>query len=261
MKAGCSLALLLCALLAGCSWYDVNVYKHPNPYTEPAVTVVAVAPFLFTEKTVDLQYPFDLNGLETADGRYLKFSVDIAQQFAQELAQFQGFTVIPPADVVTAWKAGIREGEEMNPLAGAEGARALARKLKADAIVVAEVRSYDPYEYPRLELAWQMLYVGERRTGEAEIRRLERMGAGRPFPLGTDLARYPLYAADDVVDCQNDMTRRELKHYASGLTDEATGYASEEEMIRKEPWPRYFRFASWLALQRAFEYEQVREKK
>ena len=252
--------LLLCLLaLSGCRYGGpADPYAYENPYTDPEIKRVGVAPFLFSEKSLGEKYDFDLTGFETAGGRYVLYSEEIGRAFAQELAQFEGFEVTPPAVIVAEWQKSIREGNELNPLAAPDQARALAKRLRLDAIVVGEIRSYDPYEYPRLEIAWQLLYVGRRRGVQADIRALERQGSGRPFPLGNDLAKLPLYYGDLVIDSRNQRTRRELDYYARGLTDEGTGFETSEEMIRKRAWPDFFRFASWFALMEAFEFERAR---
>jgi hypothetical protein len=255
-----ALAMIALGLVASaCQPVLVDVHDVDNPYAEPVVKRVAVAPFLFSEKTLGLSYDFELKGSETRDGRYVLFSADIGQQFAQELAMFNGFEVIPPADVIAAWSASARNGKELNPLADAASARALCRVLKADAIVVGEVRSYDPYEYPRMELHWQLLYAGERAGNAGEdMLAWERRGQAGPFPIDSDPARRPLYVCNLVIDSQEARTRRELTYYARSLKATETGFKDSEEMIRKQPWPMYFRFASWLTLMDAFHYERNR---
>lgn len=249
-------ALCVCMFVASCQPRLIDVHNFDNPYVEPRVQRIAVAPFLFGERTLGHHYDFDVRGCETADGRYLAYSIDIGQAFAQELAMFNGFLVIPPAEVVEAWRSSARTGKELNPLASFAGARALCRILKADAIVVGEVRSYAPYEYPRIELSWQLLYAGGPGAPADDMLDYERRG--QPGPLAADAARTPLYACNLVVDSREARTRRELKYYSQGLKATETGFIDSEEMIRKHAWPMYFRFASWLTLMDAFAYERAR---
>ncbi|MCC6572770.1 MAG: hypothetical protein IT462_03175 [Planctomycetes bacterium] len=252
------LVAIAAVLGCGCTFFQVqrDVHNEDNPYCRDVVVKrIAIAPFVFGEKTENQRYDFDLKGTDLPDGRFVVFSAEIAREFGQELAQFRGFEVVPPADVMQAWQAG---GDDLNPLASAESARALARNLKADAIIVGEVRSYDPYDYPRLELAWQVLYATRHSPSAEEIRRIERHGTGRPFPLGADYSKYPLYAADEVIDSRDVKVNASLEDYASSLKTRGSGYENGAVAIRKRAWPDYFRFASWYALRGAFDFERAR---
>lgn len=262
MKAQTGVLWFLCGALcwiSACSAYyrPADNYRQPNPFKDPAVRRVAVAPFVFSEKTTEQRYDFDLKGAELSDGRFVVFSVDIARQFSEELALFEGFEVIAPAQVLEAWQQSLRDGDEQNPLLDAASARALARRLKADAIVVGEVRSYDPYEFPRLNLAWQLFYAGHRQAGADDIRELERRGIDGPLRMGHD-GNCPIFAGDEIIDCRHERVRASLERYGNGLRNDNTGYASREEAIRKRAWPDYFRFAAWYALTRAFDREIAR---
>ncbi|MCF6228275.1 MAG: hypothetical protein L3J82_06370 [Planctomycetes bacterium] len=249
--------ILVSLLLASCN-YTPRLYERPNPYVEPEITRVAIAPFLYSQSALELSYDFDLTGFDDGQGSYVMYSNDIGQQFAQEFTQFDGFEIVPPREVVSAWKNSIRQGEEHNPLLSAASARAIARVLKCDAIVVGEIRSFEGYEYPRLELHWQLLYSGKRQAGSSDIKDLERRGRGGMFPVGREAANVPLYIGNEVIDSNNAETRKQLQYYGKGLTIDYTGFESGEDMVRHKAWPLYFRFASWLALQRAFEYEDKR---
>jgi hypothetical protein len=253
----CVLGLMLAVVaISGCRWYLVDVYDTPNPYTDPEIRRVAVAPFLFSESVVGQHFEFDLRGFESADGRYRHISVDIARQFAQELSQFEGFRVIPPEDVLAAWSQSRRGGRELNPHSGRAAARALCRVLGADAIVVGEIRSFDPYDHPRLELAWELIHAGPVASGADDIVALERRGKAGEHSQRRD--EDVLFASSLVIDSREARTGTELRHYARSLDARQTGYADSEEMIRKRAWPLYFRFASWYALQEAFHHERHR---
>ncbi|MCH7854839.1 MAG: hypothetical protein IIB76_10965 [Proteobacteria bacterium] len=106
--------LLLCLLaLSGCRYGGpADPYAYENPYTDPEIKRVGVAPFLFSEKSLGEKYDFDLTGFETAGGRYVLYSEEIGRAFAQELAQFEGFEVTPPAEIVADCQMSIREGND-----------------------------------------------------------------------------------------------------------------------------------------------------
>lgn len=116
-------------LAAGCSW---NHGAKAPPPSFPRGMSIAVAPIL------NFSGSYDLDPVKAAD------------LLASELTDFDGIVVLPVSRVVAALMA---EGKEQ--VESPRHALEIARRVGADAIIVAGVTEYDPYT-PTVALAIQM---------------------------------------------------------------------------------------------------------
>ena len=116
-------------MLTGCSW---NRGHDAPPPTFPRGMTIAVAPIL------NFSGSYDFEPIKAAD------------LLASELTDFDGIVVLPVSRVVAAL---IAEGKEQ--VESPRHALEIARRVGADAIVVAGVTEYDPYT-PTVGLAIQL---------------------------------------------------------------------------------------------------------
>jgi hypothetical protein len=115
--------------LAGCSWTRKSLAPAP---TFPRGMSIAVAPIL------NFSGSFDLDPVKAAD------------LLASELTDFDGIVVLPVSRVVAALMA---EGRDQ--IESPRHALEIARRVGADAIIVAGITEYDPYT-PTVGLAIQL---------------------------------------------------------------------------------------------------------
>ena len=143
-------ALLLLAL-SGCGVESWKYKEYPaNPY--PDIHTVAVLP-VFNHST---QAAFD--------------GEEVGNILASELLKFPGFRVVRPA--------ALRAGGE-GPPRSVEDAVRLGRRLKVDAVLVAVVTDYDPYDPPRVAMAIQFLRTSNRAVSSADVDRLVQSSSWR----------------------------------------------------------------------------------
>ncbi len=84
-----------------------------------------------------------------------------------------------------------------NPIKNVEEAVRLARRAKADAIIVGEVSDFDPYMRPRLTLTLRLIATGNTETAAKAIAELTQWGVPRP---GTGAANGVVYVRQESFD-------------------------------------------------------------
>lgn len=148
-------------LAGGCSWNRGPIARPPS---FPRGMSIAVAPIL------NFSGSYDLDPIKAAD------------LLASELTDFDGIVVLPVSRVVAAL---IAEGKEQ--VESPRHALEIARRVGADAIIVAGVTEYDPYT-PTVALALQMYAdtPAARRFGLSESSDGENAGEEGPNSIDDD---------------------------------------------------------------------------
>ncbi len=221
-------ALLLSALLAqGCGLESVTYKAYPgNPY--PDIRHVVVLPFM--NRTLDPQANF----------------VEFSNIFASELLKFEGFRVVRPLQAAEA----AAPGEKIQSL---EDVLRFARRFKADAIVVADVTDYDPYDPPRIGISVQFLRTSARGLAAAEIDRIVQSSSWRRGPVGLsrDKAGHFIAAFEHVYDAHEERIRREIVAYAQAQDESDSPFPAEREFLAVQA--RYQQFVSNQVINHIFE--------
>jgi len=224
------LVLLLALSAGGCIG---ETYRAPAPNPFPGVKRVAVAPFL--NRSADLK----LDGKAVADA------------FASELLMHPGFQVFRPAEVAAA-----AEGLGIEPET-ADDYLEIARKLGADAIVVAAVTETRSYYPPRTTVALQLLVT--QRVDVPDTALEEHIRSARPLPLTLANAPNLSQQFETVCDGGDDNIRSEVKSYAAARVDSESPWQDGEGVLRaREPW---LRFVCALLVERVIDTEAARRRK
>lgn len=241
------------AAIQGCSG-PKDIYPQ-NPWAEePGIQVIAVAPFLVKpEIATTMHQSFASYSFTTSDGFEAHFSEEFAQVFANGLTEFPGITVISPERVMRAWADAVQNGEMTNPLSTREDALKIASRLKADAILLAEVLEWDPYD-GRLTLDWSLHATRTSTIRAVDVRTLENAGKGGLLKASKDRSNGAVFCQQFALDKEARRTQELLSEYAHSLAkDRSAGYPNAEDGIMGRPFPHLIRFASWVAMTSAYK--------
>ncbi len=194
-----SFGLLLWAIagLCGCGGRAAPEYGVERPLALPGYQrqtwAVAPAVNLSGQKAVD--------PLTQADVLYM------------QLQQVAGLTVIPVNRVVDVYTS-----LRVDQLKSEEQAQLMCELLDCDAIVVATVTAYDPFDPPKMGAALQLFRRGEKRLlSNADPRELIRRAA--PTTRGATPPPAGFIQVVGMFDAANGSTRAELMRYAAGRND------------------------------------------
>ncbi|MCD8138436.1 MAG: hypothetical protein LUE17_01420 [Planctomycetaceae bacterium] len=197
------LAFVLCALVSGCDearHVTAALGSSSKPYHEyledpvTLTTIKTVAVLPFADKAP--QPGFD--------------STAFANKLANELAAYGKVRVLYPRDILAAVERdnrnarrhnaqlrerialglatpdddGVDDGENSyrgfyNPIENYDEAVKLARRAKADAVIVGEVSDYDPYMRPRLSITMKLIATGSTDTAAQAIAEMTQWGIPR----------------------------------------------------------------------------------
>ncbi|RMF73432.1 MAG: hypothetical protein D6744_15615 [Planctomycetota bacterium] len=207
---------------AGCASRASEVGGHPAEVTEaPQVVVVAPA----------------LNLSNSADWDPLQFT----DLIASELQAQPGWFVIPVNRAVAQLQ---RMGKPT--IETAEDAEELARRLEADAVVVAAITEYDPYDPPRVSLILQLYTIEDARRprfdpvaasrGATESATVSDAAAAHPAPM------VQIQASLDAADVDTlELLRTYAAEHGGRRSPHDWRYASKSQR-------EFLRFCSWAAI-------------
>ncbi len=244
-----SLVVLFVFLSFGLSGCGGAVVYPGNPWREvPGIEHIAVAPFIVHESIAleeSQQFGYDI--FQSNDGRDIFYSIEVADHMAEELMNFPGIRVTTPGRVHDAWKnLEANSAVKANPMASEEQAITLGRSLKADAILVGKIEDWDPY-VPRLVLQWELYYTRPRTSNAQEVLEMERQGRLSPQFREKGL----IFKEQLSLDKESLETQKYLEIYGEAH-EETKPYESAAEAIYSRPYPRFIRFASWVAMRKAY---------
>ncbi|HXX94261.1 MAG TPA: hypothetical protein VEN81_11555 [Planctomycetota bacterium] len=217
-------------LLAGCGIESGKYKAYPaNPYTD--LNVVAVLPFINQTRETRL----DL--------------VEMANIMASELTKFEGFRVIRPIQFLAAAGGGNPGGAP----ASAEEAIRWGRGVKADAVLVAAITDYDPFEPPKVGISVQFFRVQGRSMSATDIDRIVQSASWRrgPLPMSREKAPNWIDAFETVYDAHEQRIRTELVAYSQAQMDTDSAFTREREFTAVQP--RYLQFVANQVINRLFE--------
>ena len=188
-RPGIPLCLLVALSVTACGLFSLGrrkaVDRIPNPL--PEIRKVAVAPVLATES-----FP----------GSDLK---RFGRTLAAELQHHEGFVVITPQQVANFVKSSGKTYKLP------EQARELAVDMKVDAILVAVINQFHPYEDPRVGLCVMMFFSKARSFSPLDITALERSGVEMKLRI-EDIGS--VVSVIEVVDASRRETRKALNKFA-----------------------------------------------
>jgi hypothetical protein len=216
-------------LMGGCV-FESTKYKSypPNPYAE--INVVAVLPFINQTRESRLD------------------TIEMANVLASELTKFEGFRVVRPLQFFPTAGGTTSPGVPSS----AEEAIRWGRGAKADAVLVAAVTDYDPFEPPKIGISVQFLRVQGRSISAADIDRIVQSASWRrgPLALGRDKAPNWIDAFEVVYDAHEERIRKELIAYSQAQMDTDSAFSREREFTAVQP--RFLQFVSNQVLNRLF---------
>ncbi len=212
----------LLLLASGCSVFESAKYKtYPwNPY--PDVENVAI--LLFTRAA---EPPID--------------AIEFGNIFASEMLKFGGFRVVRPQALRLALQ---EEGQSGTATSEADLVLRAARRLKADAAVLAEITDYDPYEPPRIAISVTLLRAAGRSLSDAQIDRMVRSPSWRrgPVALTREQAGHWMGSFERVYDAHQESVRDEIIAYSQAQDETDTPFERGREFLAVQS--RFIQFVS-----------------
>jgi hypothetical protein len=148
---------------------------------------------------------------------------DLVYQQAQQVA---GLTVIPVNRVVEAYSA-----LRIEKVQSEEQAALVCDMLGCDALLVATVTIYDPYEPPKLGAGLTLFRRGRdyHRPQDVDPRELARRTT--PPPAATLPSRVGFVQAVGMFDAANGTVRADVMQYAAGRNDPAGAYRERSYLV------------------------------
>ena len=137
-----------------------------------------------------------------------------------------------------------------NPVKNVEEAVRLARRVKADAVIVGEVSDYDPYMRPRLSLTMRLIATGNSDTAAKAIAELTQWGIPRP----TSGASGTIYIRQESFDSTKGSVGMDVSRY--GRTHFVDHHPYDTEVYIRSMTYYYDVVANQLAL----AYMEARKK-
>jgi hypothetical protein len=131
-----------------------------------------------------------------------------------QLQQVAGLNVLPVNRVVEVYRA-----LKIDQVQSEEQAAVVCQLLGCDALLVATVSLYDPYDPPRMGASLQLFRSGKSVQGQnVDPRELARR-ASPPPTSATAPAAATFLQAIGMFDASNGSTRSDLRRYATGRND------------------------------------------
>lgn len=182
------------ALLASCTGKK-PVINGPllSPYAEPMTW--AVAPLM------------NESGVSTVD------TLGVADVIAQEVAKIHGIDALPVQRVLDGMRA-----MDIGTIDSPAAARALARLIGADGLIVGSVTAYDPYNPPILGMSLQLYTADAWRPSDDVIDRIGTAASDTSLHGFGDSDR-PVSSASVVLDASDNGVRLDLERFAQGRTE------------------------------------------
>jgi len=190
------LRILVCclapAVLAqGCTLFEMlPIIRKGNPLSD--VRNVAVIP---------------VRSVKTFEGLDLE---RFGETLASELQHHRGFVVRTPEEVTRFLVASGKSYVLPNQ------ARDLAVDMKVDAVIVAVITHYDPYDPPKVGMSSMMFFAHSKGFSPADLSMLERSGMQLRL-ASEDLGS--MAAVTDVVDARERPTNMKLDFFAARMGD------------------------------------------
>ena len=197
MRLICACAALAGLLVfSGCADLRAGVYRSYPENTFPELETWAV-----------LGFDNESGSVHAPDGQTAE--VEFTHLFAVELAKFKGVRVIhPERTLMEASRLNLR----IDPQKGVEEVLKLGRALKADAVVLGTITTYNAFPPPRMGVALQVFRTKSRSVGASDIERLVQ--SGKPIAIERGKEGYVAASFEKVYDAHHDTTRWALQGFA-----------------------------------------------
>ncbi len=146
----------------------------------------------------------------------------------QQLQSVEGVTVIPVNKVVEAYNT-----LKIERVASTEQAALLCDYLGADALLIATISIYDPYDPPKMAASLNLFRRGGyRRPIDVDIRELARRAAPATMPSGPPSTGFVQVVG--MFDAANGSVRAEALSYAQGRNDPNGPYQQRIYLIEMD---------------------------
>lgn len=151
-----------------------------------------------------------------------------------ELQQVRGVDVTPMQRVL-----GAMEEQDIAWISSVDEARAIARTLGADGIVVGTLTSYDPYYPPRLGLALELIPVRAGGPGVSlqDTRALQSAASDMESGITSWESGWP--TASEIVDSSDNGVRIHLERFAAARTDPESALGTTRYLYQNDLFMRY----------------------
>ena len=218
---GAAAMLLLLLLAGGCAKRrEVVQVNAPllSPYSQPQVW--AVAPLA------------NESGVSVAD------DLAIADTLADEVQKIEDIDALPVQRVLDGMRA-----MDIGAIASPQEARALARLIGADAIVVGTITTYDPYRPPKLGLILQ-LYLADETTDAAvatatDLNRLRTAASDVTLAVEAAAPDGAPSTAAGIFDAADNGVRLDVEAFARGRTQSVTAMGWERYLAVMDLYTQY----------------------
>lgn len=173
----------------------------------------------------------------------------VGDQLVAAAEEVRGVTCLPLNRTLVAMHA-----LEMDAVDSPRKARELARALGVDAVLVATLTAWDPYDPPKIGLAMALYPVEMQDTESFDPRALNRAVRDPTLDVAASHDQ-PITTASVLLDARNHEVLLHLEDYATGRSDPASAlnwriYTASMEL--------YTRFAAQQAVGRLLEEEWLR---
>ncbi|MDR0362767.1 MAG: hypothetical protein LBJ46_08820 [Planctomycetota bacterium] len=196
--------------------------RAPQPGFDSEAFANKLANQLAAQGKVRVLYPRDILEFAARENRAARrHNADLKEKIAfglhtPELEPDDGFA---PASA----DGEIRPRQYYDPIRNVDEAVKLARRAKADAVIMGEVSDFDPYMRPRISLTMRLVATGNSDTAAKAIAELTQWGVPRP----TSSARGVIYVRQETFDSSFGNIGLEVSKYGRTRLNEHHPYGTE----------------------------------
>lgn len=228
---------LACFCFTGCSLFKsekiIQPHVYPSPYAEPVIW--AVVPFA------------NESGTSTAD------SYRFAEQYAQQLEQVEGFSVISLNRSLEAMKQ-----LELIRVATLADANSLMQALNVDGLIVGTITAYDPYDPPKCGAAIQLFLRKSITANKINPRDITHAPTENHLPTTAYQNMKPASQFSGYFDAANGSVIKRLRDYAVGRIPDDSPSGWRRYILSMD---LYTEFVSHELMRRLFAAEWSRLRK
>ncbi|MCC6907414.1 MAG: hypothetical protein IT430_05690 [Phycisphaerales bacterium] len=206
----CLLLLLLCGCMRQRTAINAPLM---SPYREPVTW--AVAP------------PANESGVSTVD------TLAVADLIAREVQNVRGIDALPVQRVLDGMRA-----MDIGSIDSPAAARALARVIGADAIIVGSVTAYDPYRPPVLGLTLQLYHAQPAAPADDLIEQIGTAPSDSALH-GFEPDAWPEASAAAVLNAADNGVRLSLEQFARGRTESNSALNWERYLVVMDLYTQY----------------------
>lgn len=176
----------------------------------------------------------------------------VSDKLVAAIDQSRGIACLPLNRTI----AGLRAAG-LNNLRTPQDARALAKVLGVDALVIGTITDYDPYNPPKLGMAL-MLFVNDRdeyTLTNADPMKLRQAYSDRQVAVNNANTSRPAATVSEHLDASNHDVLLQVKQYALGRHDKSSAMGWRQILASMD---RYTEFAAYTVVSRLVDQERIR---